>query len=173
MTKDDSCMHDPTPGLGLKEREATGWCGERLNSGAWCMHSAHTVHSACNSLGCKAGGGPALACGEMGCAPRQNVVNPRLPCPRYGTVRPLYPLDLSLHRRWCPSASHRLCPSSSSLPYLSLSTSLSFPLVGCANGAPGLSLFHCSVSGSTRMRATVLAVGLWTGRILCAALKPV
>ena len=28
-----------------------------------------------------------------------------------------------------------LCPSSSSLPYLSLSTSLSFPLVGCANEA--------------------------------------
>ena len=34
-----------------------------------------------------------------------------------------------------------------SLAYLSVSTSLSFPLVGCANGGPGLSLFHCSVSG--------------------------
>ena len=46
---------------------------------------------------------------------------------------------------------HRLptarCPPSSSLAYLSLSTSLSFILVGCANGAPGLSLFRCSVSG--------------------------
>ena len=40
-----------------------------------------------------------------------------------------------------------LCPSSPPLAYLSLSTSLFFPLVGCANGAPGLSLFHCSVSG--------------------------
>ena len=37
-----------------------------------------------------------------------------------------------------------LCPSSP-LAYLSLSTSLPFPL--CANGTPGLSLFHCSVSG--------------------------
>ena len=39
------------------------------------------------------------------------------------------------------------CPSSSSLAYLSLSTSLSFPLVSCANGAPGLSPFHCSCVG--------------------------
>ena len=44
----------------------------------------------------------------------------------------------------CPSLA--LCPSSSSLPNHSLSTSLSFPLVSCANGAPGLSLFHFSVS---------------------------
>ena len=40
-----------------------------------------------------------------------------------------------------------LCPSSPSLAYPSLSTSLSFPLVGCANAAPGLSPFPCSVSG--------------------------
>ena len=33
------------------------------------------------------------------------------------------------------------------LAYLFLSTSLSFPSGGCANGAPELSLFHCSVSG--------------------------
>ena len=38
-----------------------------------------------------------------------------------------------------------LCPASSSLAYLSPSLSLSFPLAGCANTAPGLSLFHCSV----------------------------
>ena len=43
-----------------------------------------------------------------------------------------------------------LCPSFSSLPYLSLSTSLAFPLYGCGNGAPRLSLFHCSVSGPHR-----------------------
>ena len=43
-----------------------------------------------------------------------------------------------------------LCPSSPSLAYLSLSTSLSFPSGGCANGDPGLSLFHCSVSGPHR-----------------------
>ena len=49
------------------------------------------------------------------------------------------------------SGAHRplitLCPSSI---YLSLSTSLSFPLARCANGAPGLSRFHCSVSGPHR-----------------------
>ena len=43
-----------------------------------------------------------------------------------------------------------LCPSSSSLPNHSLSTSLSFPLVRCANGAPGLSLFHFFVSSPHR-----------------------
>ena len=43
-----------------------------------------------------------------------------------------------------------LCPSSPSLTYLSLSTSLPFPLGGCTHGAPGLSLFHCSVSGPHR-----------------------
>ena len=40
-----------------------------------------------------------------------------------------------------------LCPPSPSLARPSLSTSPSFPLVGCANTAPGLSLFHCSMSG--------------------------
>ena len=43
-----------------------------------------------------------------------------------------------------------LCPFSPSVAYLSLSTTLSFPLVGCANGAPRLSLFHCSVLGPHR-----------------------
>ena len=52
-----------------------------------------------------------------------------------------------------------LCPSSSSLPNLSLYTSLSFPLVSCANGAPGLSLFHLLCSRSAQRRATALAVG--------------
>ena len=57
-----------------------------------------------------------------------------------------------------------LCPSSSSLSYLSLSTSLSFPLVGCANGAPRLSLFHCSVSTQRRVTHLVVVVvvgGRW------------
>ena len=39
-----------------------------------------------------------------------------------------------------------LCPPSPSLAYPDLCTHPSFPLVGCANGAPGLSLFHCPVS---------------------------
>ena len=43
-----------------------------------------------------------------------------------------------------------LCPPSPCLAYLYLSTPPSFPLGGCANGAPGLSLFHCSVSGPHR-----------------------
>ena len=60
-----------------------------------------------------------------------------------------FPWILSLQRWWCPSASNTLCPSSS-LTYLSLSTSVSFPLVRCANGAPRISLFHCSVSGPHR-----------------------
>ena len=59
-------------------------------------------------------------------------------------------LGLSLHRPWCLPASHHPVFFSSSLPKLSLSTSLSFPLVNCANGAPGRSLFHCSVSGPHR-----------------------
>ena len=69
-------------------------------------------------------------------------------CPSSSSL-PYFPLSTSLS--WplaFPSVgggAHRplttLCPSSSSLPHLSLSTSLSFPLVGCANGAPGLSMF--------------------------------
>ena len=51
-----------------------------------------------------------------------------------------FPWTLFLHR---PLTA--LCPSSPSLAYLSLSTYLSFPLGGCANGAPGLSLFPCRV----------------------------
>ena len=43
-----------------------------------------------------------------------------------------------------------LCPSSSSLLNFSVSTSLCFPLVSCANGARGLSLFQCSLSGPQR-----------------------
>ena len=58
-----------------------------------------------------------------------------------------FPWTLSLYRRWYPSATHRPVSFLPPLAYLSLSTSLFFPLVGCANGAPGLSLFHCSVSG--------------------------
>ena len=57
-----------------------------------------------------------------------------------------FPWTLSLHRRWCPSASHRPV---SFLSLLGLSVPLYFPFLslgGCANGAPGLSLFHCSVS---------------------------
>ena len=54
-----------------------------------------------------------------------------LPLAPFGAHRPLRPL----------------CPSSPSLAHLSLSTFLSFPLVGCATGAPGLSLFPCLVSG--------------------------
>ena len=69
-----------------------------------------------------------------------------------GAIRPI--------ATYCPSlgpfpseggGAHRpltaLCPSSPSLACLSLSTSLSLPLGGCAKGAPGLSLCHCSVSG--------------------------
>ena len=57
----------------------------------------------------------------------------------------------------CPSAgsgAHRplttLCPRSPSLAYPYLPTHPSFPLGGGANGAPGLPLFHCSVSGPHR-----------------------
>ena len=39
------------------------------------------------------------------------------------------------------------CPPSPSSAYLSLSTPLSIPSVGCAHRAPGLSLLHCSVPG--------------------------
>ena len=86
-----------------------------------------------------------------------------------------FPWTLSLHRRWCPSASHH--PSVTVLFLLalpSLSPSLSFPLafpsigrgahqplttpslsiplVGCANGAPGLALFHFSALSPRRGR---------------------
>ena len=66
-----------------------------------------------------------------------------------------FPLTLSLHRRWYSSASHHrvsflfLLGLSFPLPFF---TSLSFPLVGCPNGAPGLSLFHCFVSDPHRGR---------------------
>ena len=40
-----------------------------------------------------------------------------------------------------------LCPPPLCLAYPHLCTRPCFPLGGCANGAPGLSLFHCSVSG--------------------------
>ena len=43
-----------------------------------------------------------------------------------------------------------VCPSFPCLPHPYLPTHPSFPLVGCANRAPGLSLFHCSVSGRQR-----------------------
>ena len=52
-----------------------------------------------------------------------------------------------------------LCRPSPRLAYPHLPTPPSFPFEGCANRAPGLSLFHCSVSGSTRRRATALSVG--------------
>ena len=43
-----------------------------------------------------------------------------------------------------------LCPPTPYLAYPYLPTRPSFPLGGCANGAPGLSLFHCSVLGPHR-----------------------
>ena len=51
-----------------------------------------------------------------------------------------------------------LCPSSSGLSYLFLSTSLSFPLVGRTNAAPGLSCFT-ALCRSTQRRVTSFAVG--------------
>ena len=43
-----------------------------------------------------------------------------------------------------------LCPPSPRLAYPDPPPYPSSPLVGCANGAPGLSLFHCSVSSPHR-----------------------
>ena len=85
-----------------------------------------------------------------------------------------FPWTLSLHRRWCPSASHHpltflfLLALTFPLPspFLPLAfpsvgcgahrphhtPSLPFPLVGCANGAPGLALFHFSASSTRRGR---------------------
>ena len=87
-----------------------------------------------------------------------------------------FPWTLSLHRRWCPSASHHpltflfllalTFPLPSPFPSLGLSLcrppcpsasphsfpSLPFPLVGCANGAPGLALFHFSALSPRRGR---------------------
>ena len=68
-----------------------------------------------------------------------------------------FPWILSLHRRWCPSASHHHVSFLSLLAYLLLSTSVSFPLAGCANGATRLSPFQCSVSGPH--------IGLAIGRV--------
>ena len=67
-----------------------------------------------------------------------------IPCPSLG---PLSSIRSGAHRPLTTS-----CPPSPSLAHLDLSTPLSFPLplVGCANGAPGLSLFHYSVSGPHR-----------------------
>ena len=46
---------------------------------------------------------------------------------------------------YCPSLGH--CPSVGGGAHRPRTApSLPFPSVGCANGAPGLSLFHCSVS---------------------------
>ena len=49
--------------------------------------------------------------------------------------------------QWCPPAPHHLCPPSAYLVDLYLPTHPSFLLVACGNGAPGLSPFHCSLSG--------------------------
>ena len=78
-----------------------------------------------------------------------------------GGMRPGCVAVCSWRRRWAsrcaslqPSPSrgggaHRLlttsCPPCLAHPYLP--SHPSFPSVGCANGAPGLSLVHCSVSG--------------------------
>ena len=45
------------------------------------------------------------------------------------------------------------CPPSPWLGYRCLPTHRSFPLVGCANGASGLSLFHCPMLGPHRGNA--------------------
>ena len=58
-----------------------------------------------------------------------------------------FPWTLSFHRRWCPPASHHPASFLSLLAYLFLSTSLSFPLGGCAHGRPDWPWFHCSVLG--------------------------
>ena len=82
------------------------------------------------------GGGGGLACRlwctVLVCSRRRQLADrPSLP----------FPWTLSLHRQWCPSASHR------PVPFLSL-LGLSFPLYfPCANRSPGLSLFHCTVLG--------------------------
>ena len=58
-----------------------------------------------------------------------------------------FPWTLSLHRRWCPSASHRPV---SFLSLLGLSFSLYFPFISLGRlcqWSPGLSLVHCSVPG--------------------------
>ena len=84
---------------------------------------------------------------------------------------PPFPWTLSLHRQWCPSASHHpvtflFLPALTfplPFPFLSLGLSLrrlwplttpplSIPLVGCANGAPGLALFHFFASSPRRGR---------------------
>ena len=70
---------------------------------------------------------------------------------------------LASHHLLCPSlepfpsvggGAHRplttMCPPSPCLAYPYLPTPPSSPLGGCANGAPGLSLFHCPVSGPHR-----------------------
>ena len=68
-----------------------------------------------------------------------------LPVLTFPLYIPFLSLVLSLHRPWCPSASPRPVSFSFLLAQSIPLTSLSFPLVGCATGAPGLSLFHFSV----------------------------
>ena len=90
--------------------------------------------------------------------PRENVP-PKFPLARAerlntSTLKTPLPSTYCLSLDLSPSkggGAHRpltaLCPSSPSLGYLSLPTTPSFPLLGCAIGAPGLSLFHCFLSG--------------------------
>ena len=71
----------------------------------------------------------------------------QLAAPLGGSPFAPFPWTLSLHRRLRPSASHHPVPFLF-LPVLFSLLYVPFLSLGCcANRAPGLSLFHCSVSG--------------------------
>ena len=86
------------------------------------------------------GGGMTPGCIAV-CSGRRLLASRHLPL-SFPFLEPSPSAGGDAHRPPTPS-----CPPSPCLAYPYFPTHPSFPLGGCANGAPGLSLFHCFVRG--------------------------